>query len=202
MTLAVSLLACYLIGSVPFSYIFSKMRRGVDPRQAGTGNVGASNTLLVAGKVAAVLAVIGDTAKGVCAILLARYLHLNDWGLVLSALAVVLGHDFSLFLGFKGGKGVATTGGVLIALDPLFGGIIILLWILCMLMLRRFIPGTLLTFILVPLVMWMGSMRTPFILWGIVNAALALYVHRQDLERFLAGNELTIQESLAKALNK
>ena len=202
MTLAVSLLACYLIGSIPFSFIFSKLRRGVDPRQAGTGNVGASNTLLVAGKLAGLLAVVGDTAKGVGAIMLARHLGLNDWGLALSALAVVLGHDFSLFLGFKGGKGVATTGGVLIALDPFFVVIIILLWVLSMLMLQRFIPGTLLTFISIPLVMWLGSWHFAFILWGAVNALLALYAHRLDLERFLAGHELTIQESLAKTFKK
>jgi acyl phosphate:glycerol-3-phosphate acyltransferase len=202
MTLAVSLVLCYLIGAIPFSFIFSQLRRGVDPRQAGTGNVGASNALIVAGKVAATLAVIGDTGKGVVAVLLARYLGLNEWGVVLSALAVVLGHDFSLWLGFRGGKGVATTGGVLIALDPLFTVIIVLLWILCMLMLRRFIPGTILTFGLIPLVMWMGSWRLPFILWGIVNAGLAIYAHRKDLERFLGGNELTIQESLAKTFQK
>ncbi|MCU0640668.1 MAG: glycerol-3-phosphate 1-O-acyltransferase PlsY [Candidatus Margulisbacteria bacterium] len=202
MTLAAALIACYLLGSVPFSYIFAKLRRGVDPRRAGTGNVGASNALIVGGKMAALLAVIGDTGKGILAIMLARSLHLNEWGLVLCALVVVLGHDFSLFLGFKGGKGVATTGGVIFALNPFFGVIVTLLWLLCMLMLRRFIPGTLLTFTLVPLVMWLGSMRTPFILWGIVNAALAFYAHRQDLERFLAGNELTIAESLEKIRKK
>lgn len=202
MTLAVSLLACYLIGSLPFSFIFAKLRRGVDPRQAGTGNVGASNTLIVAGKLAAILALIGDTAKGVGAIMLARHLGLNDWGIALSALAVVLGHDFSVFLGFKGGKGVATTGGVLIALDPLFTAIITLLWILCILMLQRFIPGSLLTFISIPLVMWLGSWHVSFIIWGVVNAGLAMYAHRMDLERFLAGKELTIQESLVKTFKK
>ncbi|MFA5113497.1 MAG: glycerol-3-phosphate 1-O-acyltransferase PlsY [Candidatus Margulisiibacteriota bacterium] len=202
MTLAASLLACYLIGSIPFSYIFSRLRRGVDPRQAGTGNVGASNALIVAGKLAAVLAVIGDTAKGILAVVIARWLGLNDWGIVFSSLAVVLGHDFPVFLGFRGGKGVATTGGILIGLDPFFAGIIILLWVFCMLILQRFIPGSLLTFLLLPLIMWMGFWRFPYIVWAIVNAVLVFYVHRQDIKRFLAGNELTIQESLAKTFNK
>jgi glycerol-3-phosphate acyltransferase PlsY len=202
MTLAASLIACYLLGSIPFSYIFSKLRRGVDPRRAGTGNVGASNAFIVAGKTAAFLAVIGDTAKGAGAVLIARYFCLNDWGIVLSALAVVLGHDFSLFLGFRGGKGVATTGGIMFALDPVLGALVLLLWIFCMLVMRYFIPGSLLAFMLIPLMMWLGSKPYQYIIFGIANAALALYVHRKDIERFFTGNELTIQESLAKAFKK
>lgn len=95
-------LASYLIGSIPFSYIFSKLRRGVDPRNVGTGNIGATNTLVVAGKTAGALALAGDIGKGAAAIFLARYFGLSDWGIAFSGLAAVVGHDFSVFLGFRG----------------------------------------------------------------------------------------------------
>jgi acyl phosphate:glycerol-3-phosphate acyltransferase len=202
MTAVVSVIAAYLIGSLPFSYIFSRLRRGVDPRRHGTGNVGATNTLLVAGKLAALLALAGDIAKGVGAIVLARYLGLDDRGIALTAFAVVVGHDFPLFLGFKGGKGVATTAGVLFGLDWIFGGLIVLLWVLCMTLVRYFIPGSVLTFVLVPLVMWLGSWRWPYIIFGVANAALAIYAHRRDLARFFAGQETPIQEALAKYFKK
>jgi len=81
-------LASFLIGSIPFSYLFSKLK-GHDPRKAGTGNVGATNVLIVAGPFAASLAVIGDVGKGILAILLARYFGLSDWGRALCGVAVV-----------------------------------------------------------------------------------------------------------------
>jgi len=202
MTIAVSVIAAYLIGSIPFSFIFSRLRRGVDPRHHGTKNVGATNTLIIAGKLAALLAVLGDIAKGIAAIMIARYLGLNDWGMALTALTVIVGHDFPLFLGFKGGKGVATTAGVLFGLDWIFGGLITLLWVLCMLLVRYFIPGSVLAFLLVPLVMWLGSWRSPFIIFALANAVLAIFVHRKDLERFFSGKEATIQEAVAKYLKK
>jgi glycerol-3-phosphate acyltransferase PlsY len=198
MTLFVSVLLCYLIGSIPFSFLFAKLRRGVDPRRAGTGNVGATNALLVAGKTAGLLAMAGDTAKGIAAVSLARDLGLNEWGIALSGLAAVSGHDFSPWLGFKGGKGVATTGGILIALDPVFTLLVILLWILSMAMFRYFIPSTILVLCFLPVMMWIGSWRLEYIVFAVVNALLALYTHRLDLQRFLAGNELTIAESIAK----
>jgi len=201
MTQFLVIAASYLIGSIPFSYLFSRLK-GVDPRKAGTGNVGASNVLTVAGKRAGALALAGDIAKGVFSIVLARHFGLSHWGIAFCGLAVVLGHDFSIFLRFKGGKGAAPTGGVLFGLDPIFGFIILLLWIFCMLVIGCFIPGTALTFVLIPVVMWMGSWRAEYIVFGIANAALGLYVHRRDLERFLAGKELTIQESIAKYLKK
>jgi len=193
--------ASYLIGSIPFSYLASKIK-GQDPRKAGTGNVGATNTLIVAGKRAGIIALVGDVGKGFLAITLARYFQLPDWGIALAALAVVVGHDFSVFLKFKGGKGVATTGGILFALDPIFTILVILFWILSMLLVRHFIPGTALTFIMIPVLMWMVSWRPEYIAFGVVNAALGLYSHRASLERFYQGTEPTIQESIAKYLNK
>ena len=146
----------YLIGSIPFSHIFPRLIKGRDVREKGTKNVGASNALIVAGKRAGLLALLGDTGKGIVVVLLARYFGLPTSVIAACALAAVIGHDFSLFLGFKGGKGVAVFGGTLIALDPIFTVLVVLLWIFTMLVLRYFIPSTVLVICFVPVMMWMG----------------------------------------------
>ncbi len=201
MNLIFILLICYLIGSIPFSYLSSKAR-GKDPRKGGTGNVGASNVVVVAGARAGALALIGDILKGVAAIAIARYYSLSDFGIALAGLAAIAGHDFSIFLGFQGGKGIATTGGVLIGLQPLFAILVLMLWILIMIIFRFFIPSTILVLFLIPLIMWMGSFRVEYIWFAVGALMLALYTHRKDIERFLAGEELSISNSLAKYLKK
>ncbi|MFA6431122.1 MAG: glycerol-3-phosphate 1-O-acyltransferase PlsY [Candidatus Margulisiibacteriota bacterium] len=191
----------YVIGSIPFSYLFPKLK-GIDTRSSGTKNVGASNALLVSGPLAGVLSLIGDVLKGFIMIQLARYFGLSDIGIAFVGLVAVVGHDFSVFLRFNGGKGVATTGGVLLALDPIFTIMIVLFWILCMMLIRYFIPSTVLVLCLLPLIIWMSSWGWPYILMGIGFALLGLYAHRDDIRRFFAGEELTISQSLAKVFKK
>ncbi len=192
----------YLIGSVPFSRIFPSLLKQRDVRTAGTGNVGASNALIVAGKRAGLLALLGDTGKGIVVVLLARYFIQPDWAIAACALAAVLGHDFSIFMRFHGGKGVATFGGTLIALDPVLTVLVVLLWILVMLVTRYFIPSTVLVMCFVPVMMWMGSQHPVYIIYGILNAVLAIYAHRANLLLFFSGQELTIPETLAKHFKK
>ena len=191
----------YLVGSIPFSYFFPKMK-GHDTRKHGTKNVGASNALLVAGPLAGILSLIGDLLKGFLMIQLARYIGLADWGIALVGLAAVVGHDFSIFLKFNGGKGVATTGGVLLGLDPIFAVMVILFWVLCMFLIRYFIPSTVLVLCLLPVIMWMSSWGAPYLVMGIGFAVLGLYAHRNDLKRFFAGEELTISQSLDKVFKR
>jgi glycerol-3-phosphate acyltransferase PlsY len=187
----------YLLGSIPFSHIFAKLK-GKDVRMAGTKNVGATNALVVGGPVVGLLALLGDTFKGFLAVWLARYFNLPDAGVVCCAFAAVVGHDFSIFLNFKGGKGIATTGGILIALNPVFTVLVILLWILAMVVVPYFIPSTLLILCFLPAMFWVASWRNEYVIFGIANALLGLYAHRNDLKRFFAGQELTIQESIRK----
>lgn len=191
----------YLLGSIPFSHIFAKLK-GKDVRTAGTKNVGATNALVVGGPLVGGLALVGDIAKGFAAISLARYFDVPDIGIALAALAVVAGHDFSLFLGFKGGKGVAATFGVFLALDPVFALLILFFWLLCLVVIRYFIPSTVLVLCFLPVMMWMASWRREYIFFGLVNALLGIYAHRNDLKRFFAGNEVTIQESISRYRKK
>lgn len=192
----------YLLGSLPFSHFFPHKINGKDVRKEGSGNVGATNVLVVAGPLPAIFALLGDIAKGYLAIALARYLGLPDWGIALSGLAAIAGHDFSVFLKFEGGKGVATTGGILLALDPFFALVIICFWLFSFLIVRYFIPATILILCLLPLIMWFGSWRWEYIVFGFGAALLAIYAHRFDLRRYFDGKEPTIGEALNKLRKK
>lgn len=191
------ILISYLIGSVPFSYFSSKLK-GRNPKMEGTTNIGASNVMAIAGPLAGLMAVVGDVAKGFIVIELARSFLYPDWVIASCGLAAIIGHDFSVFLRFTGGKGVATTGGVLLGIDPIFSMLILLLWILTMLVLRYFIPSTILILILLPFMMWLGSFRMAYIFFASGALALALFTHRDDIKRILSGKELKIKDSLEK----
>lgn len=189
------ILVSYLLGSIPFSHLFSKLK-GQDLRFRGTKNVGATNALVVAGPLAGALALIGDIAKGYLVVQLARLLQLNDWGVAFCAFAVILGHDFSIFLKFKGGKGVATTGGVLMAIDPILWFIVLLLWILMILITRYFILSTLVIMAVLPMVMWLLGKGIEYAILFILTFALALYTHREDLKRLFSGKERKTTEAI------
>ncbi|MBU0630853.1 MAG: glycerol-3-phosphate 1-O-acyltransferase PlsY [Candidatus Margulisbacteria bacterium] len=192
----------YLLGSIPFSHFFPHKIRGKDVRKEGSGNVGATNVLVVAGPWPALLALLGDIAKGYLAIMGARLVGLTDWGIALAGLAAIAGHDFSAFLMFRGGKGVATTGGILLALDPLLTLVVVFFWLFSFLVVRYFIPATVLVICLLPAIFWLGSWGIEYIVFAIGAAGLALYAHRFDLQRYFSGKETTISEALKNLRNK
>ncbi len=128
MELFISTLLGYLLGSISFSFIIGKLLKKVDIRQHGSGNAGATNTLRVLGKGPAIIVLLLDTLKGIIAIILALWIVGNSgWGTALAGLAAIIGHNWPIFFGFRGGKGVATTIGVLATLvfyPALIAGII------------------------------------------------------------------------------
>lgn len=199
MNLFLLILLSYLIGSIPFSHIFPKLK-GKDVREAGTKNVGATNALVVAGPIFGALALIGDIGKGyLCVYLAGQYIG-TPWAMALAGLAAVAGHDFSIFLKFKGGKGVATTGGVLFAIDPFFTIIVILLWILLIIVTRYFILSTLIIIGSIPVMMFVVGKRYEFITFGVLAFALALYTHRNDIIRLVSGREIKTSQAVKKYL--
>lgn len=197
----VVILASYLIGSIPFSYIFPKLK-GKDVRKGGTKNIGATNVLVVAGPLMGALALIGDIGKGFLAVYFAQKVVINPWIVAFAGIAAVVGHDFSIFLKFKGGKGIATTTGAVLALDPILAIILLLFWMLLIIVTRYFIPSSLIMLGALPVVFWILGKRFEYIVFAILALALALYTHRKDLRRFFVGEELTVQESIAKYLKK
>lgn len=195
------ILLSYLLGSIPFSHIFPKLK-GLDVRKGGTKNIGASNALVVAGPIMGALALAGDIGKGYLAVYLAQQYLGVPWGITLAALAAVIGHDFSIFLKFKGGKGVATTGGALFGIDLIFGVFVLLFWILLILISRYFIPSTIIILGCIPIGMLVLGMRFEFIVFGIIAFILALYTHREDIGRIISGKELKTSDSMKKYLKK
>ena len=113
------ILCAYLLGAIPFGYLIVKERAGVDVRSVGSGNVGATNVLRVAGKLPGIGVLVMDMAKGCFPVLVGRLLGMAPEILAAAAVAAVLGHVFPVFLGFRGGKGVATAMGAFLALAPI-----------------------------------------------------------------------------------
>lgn len=185
--------AAYLLGSIPFAVVSSRIFGLADPRSYGSKNPGATNVLRSGHKGAAALTLLGDLLKGCLAIYLARHFGaaygFADGIVVLVALAVFFGHLYPVFLGFKGGKGVATAAGVLLALDPWLGLAVLATWL--------FIAFTLRYSSLAALVAAATAPMFAFFFWGSDQRLLAVGIiamvligkHWPNLQRLMAGTE-------------
>lgn len=191
-TQALAVLVAYLLGSVPFAVVVSKAFRLDDPRSYGSGNPGATNVLRTGNKLAALLTLLGDSLKGAAAILLARAAGLDEFSTGLVALAVFAGHLFPLFLGFKGGKGVATAAGVLLALAPWLGLAVLGSWLAVAVIFRYSSLAAISAAALAPLyVALVQGINSLFAVSAILALAL-IGKHAQNIQRLLAGQETKI----------
>ena len=195
------LIVCsYLIGAIPFSLIFSKLMRGVDVRKKGSGNVGATNTLVTSGRRSAALAVTFDIAKGFAAVVIARLLLGDDVSAALAGIVAVAGHDFPVYLGFSGGKGLSTTVGAIIAFDPYAIFAIVTIYLLLLAITRYLILSSLIALAIAPAIFFLLKDGWPAALFALVSLLFALYVHREDIFRLLAGREMKFGEAVARVL--
>lgn len=192
MQTALAIIAAYLVGSIPFAMISSKIFGLADPRTYGSGNPGATNVLRSGNKKAALFTLIGDVLKGTLAVVVAKQMGLDDTTIALVALAVFLGHLYPVFLGFKGGKGVATAAGVLFALDPLLGAAVAGTWLLVAYISRYSSLAALVAAAAAPLIAaLMHGATNQTIVVGILGMAL-IGKHWQNIQRLLAGQESKI----------
>ena len=192
MPTVLALLAAYLLGSVPFAMISSKVFGLADPRTYGSGNPGATNVLRSGNKKAALMTLIGDALKGSVAVLIAQQMGLSNTVIALVALAVFLGHLYPVFLKFKGGKGVATAAGVLLALDPILGLIVTGIWLLVAYVSRYSSLAALIAAAAAPAVSaLMHGANNQTIVVGILGMAL-IGKHWQNIQRLMAGQESKI----------
>lgn len=188
--------AAYLIGSISFGLIVARIY-GVDLRSKGSKNIGATNALRVIGKKAGALTLAGDILKGTLAVVIALKLAGRDAGLMAAA-AVVLGHDFPVFMGFKGGKGVATTFGAVLAVEPLVALAVFIAWLATVAIWRFSSLGAIVSFGLLPVVVILmragdkGLVGLSFFL-----TALAIIKHRSNIARLLRGEEPRIGASVS-----
>jgi glycerol-3-phosphate acyltransferase PlsY len=187
----VAVLLAWLIGGIPFGWIIVQLMTGSDIREAGSGNIGATNVLRTAGPLPGVLTLLLDAAKGFFAVWLAARLTGGSvhW-MSLAALAALLGHAFPVWLRFKGGKAVATFIGAFAYLTPLPLAAVLLLFVLVVAWTRYLSLGSVIAAGLFPIACWMilhSAWPVLLAAWG--AAALIVWRHRDNMERIRAGNE-------------
>lgn len=180
----------YLLGSIPSAYIAGKIRKSIDIRKAGTGNVGATNVLLVIGPIVAALVYAVDLLKGLIPVLLAGNIIGSDLSMGLCGLAAILGHDYPVFLKFSGGKGVATTTGVMFGINAVIIWIVIFAWFIVLVPATNyFILSSLICLLGIPILMYLFKLSNTFIVFGILYFLVGLFTHRDAVVRILTGKE-------------
>lgn len=179
----------YLVGAVPFGVVISKAMGLPDPRTVGSNNVGFTNVLRVSGKKPGILTLIGDMGKGWVMGFAATQLLQGEWAILLVALAPFLGHLFSPFLGFKGGKGVATALGSVLGVAPLIGLLLLLAWIGAVALWRYSSGGALTAFGLFPIIAALLRPSGAFVAFAVTVTALIAIKHKENIERLWKGTE-------------
>lgn len=182
----------YLLGSVSTAVIIARVMGLPDPREVGSKNPGATNVLRYGGKAAAVLTLAGDMLKGVVPVLIARALTADAVIITLCGFAAFLGHLFPVFFGFRGGKGVATSLGVWLALNLWVGLALIATWVIMALLFRYSSLSALVASALAPLYVAWLSPGAPYLSTMIVMSAILILRHRANISKLIAGKEAKI----------
>jgi glycerol-3-phosphate acyltransferase PlsY len=186
------LVVAYLLGSIPFGYLIVRRRMGADIRETGSGGTGATNVSRRAGKAAGVLTLLLDAAKGSVAVLIAKAASGDDWVIAVAAVAALVGHIFPMWLGFRGGKGVATGVGIFSVLAPislLCAGVIFIAIVVT----TRYVSlGSMIAAVLIPVFVWLQSGAQPVLLAAILAAALIVFAHRGNIKRLASRTESQI----------
>jgi len=183
----------YLLGSIPWGYLISKTK-GIDIRKVGSGNIGGTNVIRALGTKWGLLVAILDLLKGVIPVYLAISFLVFDWQIASVAITPVLGHIFPVWLGFRGGKGVATTLGVIfILLDWKILLPLLLVWLLVLAISQISSFSNLLMVSFLPLAFWVSSFSLAYFILGLALFALIWWVHRENLKRIKEDQEPKIQ---------
>lgn len=195
-------LVAYLIGSISFSVIFTKKLAGFDVREKGSKNAGSTNVLRTAGKKVAILTLVCDVLKGVVAVLFAKFIgkvdnfEYTEYLVQLAGLMVVLGHTFPIFFGFKGGKGVATSLGVIMIVNWQIGLICLVFALILMILTRIVSLGSVAAAILFPVLTLFitenYSVPGDYRIFGILLGVFVCFNHRANIKRLLKGEEKRI----------
>ena len=195
----------FLLGSIPFGLLIGKLK-GIDIREHGSGNIGTTNVFRILGKKPGILCLVLDILKGFVPVILAtQFVPENTTGQsieVLTALATILGHNYPPWLGFKGGKGIATTGGALIALMPFAVILLVLIFLIVTKTTKYVSVGSMATGIALPIITGLGSYyhvqngdlapdawNKPLFIFSLIAGALAIWKHRTNISRLRTGTE-------------
>ena len=186
------LIVAYLLGSIPFGYLIVRRKIGADIRETGAGGTGATTGSRRAGKTAGVLTLLLDAAKGCAAVVMAQVVSGDDRVIAAAAVAALVGHIFPVWLGFRGGKGVATGVGIFAVLAPialLCAGVIFVAIVVT----TRYVSlGSIIAAVLIPVFVWFQSGFQPVLTAAIVAAALIVFAHRGNIKRLASRSESQI----------
>lgn len=214
MLLVLVITASYLIGSIPTGLLVGRIGYKVDLREYGSGNIGSTNALRVLGGLAAAIVFAGDLLKGIVIMTAASYIFpqapsllnkvttADSWqatAMVLAGLSAIIGNNYSIYLGFKGGKGVAVSAGVLLVLVPTVTIALFGFWFFTVVLTRYVSLGSILIALLFPPLMFLAAKNNlPYLLFSFIVAALVLLSHRTNIRRLLKGQELKLGTKVEK----
>jgi glycerol-3-phosphate acyltransferase PlsY len=186
-----AMLVAYVIGSIPFGVVVGKVFYHVDVREHGSGNVGTTNVFRVLGKKAGAVVLVCDMLKGfIPAFIAASFLRETDpWLVIFIAAAPVVGHMYSIFLKGRGGKGVATGAGVVLALVPIAFAVIAVVWVLLILITRYVSLASLVATVLVPVFVFARGDPLPYMIAAVLVTIVIYWAHRGNIKRLLSGTE-------------
>lgn len=202
MEYALIFVGSYLIGSIPNGFIVGKFF-GIDIRNFGSKNIGATNVYRVLGPKPAFIVFLCDAAKGLAGVYLGQLLFPgNPVAAILGGIGAIAGHNWSVFLGFKGGRGVATAVGVIALLIPKVTAVVFLVWLVIVLATRYVSLGSVIAAFIAPILIWAFGEQTEFLYFGVVAAAFVIVRHKANIERLLKGQELKIKAGGAGSADK
>lgn len=199
-TLIVSLIIAYLIGSIPTSYIFAKTLKGIDIRQYGSGNAGATNAYRVVGKIPGLAVLLIDVFKGVFTVTLLTRLFMKTgvipvvpetYAIMLGFMAIT-GHIWTVFLNFKGGKGIAAAAGVLMGIAPKALLIGFIIWIIVFIWKRYVSLASIISAVAIPVIFSVLSYPLSYVIFGSLVCAITVSKHYPNIKRLVRGEERRI----------
>ncbi len=194
-----TLLAAYLLGAVPFGLLLSKWLSKRDPRDYGSGNIGATNAMRTGGKLVGALTLLADISKGAIPVSLSLMLKLPESWIAAIAVTTFLGHIFPVYLGFKGGKGVATMLGVMLPWQPLIAAIGLLAWVILLKITHYVSLSSILAALLLPLLLALSGASAPALLVGMIFASLVTLKHAGNIRRLMHGTEPSTRKESASS---
>lgn len=186
------IISAYLIGSIPFGFLLARFWKGIDIRKHGSGNIGATNVWRTLGKGPGIIVLLLDALKGVTAVMLAKQLGTNDLVALGAALAVMAGHSFPLWLGFKGGKIIATGAGAVLAITPVPLLLALLVWVTTVALSRYVSLGSILAAISLPIWVALFDREPSTLVFSLLAASFAVWKHSSNIKRLLNGTEFRI----------
>lgn len=187
------LVFAYLLGSIPFGFVIGKAK-GIDVRKYGSGNIGTSNVARTLGKKAAILTLLGDGLKGLIPVLLAKVFLSTDAWTAAVGLAAIIGHNWPVYLKFKGGKGVTTTYGAYLGIAWLPGLLTIISWLVITARWKKSSVAALVSSLLAPIFALVFRVSMPVVVFAAIGLVLIYLRHVDNIKRILAGTENTLTE--------